>query len=97
MVDLSDAADVSDHTFVEKVLEYSFGVTRSALSWVQTYLGDSFQCVAVGVSTSEGKCLIFGVPRGLVMGPRNYYLISQLIDEMQKLYYCYAEDSQVYV
>ena len=64
LLDLSAAYDVIDHTILQTRLEHSFGVTKSALSWIKPYLSDRSQCVAIGMTTSEGKCLTFLVPQG---------------------------------
>ena len=70
LLDLCAAFDVIDHKILQTRLEHSFGVTGSALSWIKSYLSDRSQCVAIGMTTSEGKCLNFGVPQGSVLGPR---------------------------
>ena len=69
LLDLSAAFDVIDHKILQTRLEHSFGVTGSALSWIKSYLSDRSQCVAIGMTTSEGKCLNFWVPQGSVLGP----------------------------
>jgi len=74
MLDLSATFDVIDHKILQTRLEHLFGVTGSALSWIKSYLSDISQCVAIGMTTSEGKCLNFGVPQGSVLGPRTYCL-----------------------
>jgi len=79
LFDLSAAFDVIDHNILQTRLEHSFGVTGSALFWVKSYLSDRSQCVAIGMTTSEGKCLNFGVPQGSVLGSRKYCLYSKPI------------------
>jgi len=70
MLDLSAAFDVLDHKILQTPLEHSFGVTGSALPWIKSDLSDRSQCVAIGMTKSEDKCLNFGVPQGSVLGPR---------------------------
>ena len=53
------------------------------------------------MTTSEGKCLNFGVPQGSVLGPRKYCLYSKPIGAIcsrhNLLYNCYADDTQFYM
>jgi len=79
LLELPAAFDIIDHKILQTRIEHSFGVTGSALSWIKSYLSDISQCVAIGMTTSEGKCLNFGVPEGSVLGPRKYYLYSKPI------------------
>jgi len=51
LLDLSAAFDVIDHKILQKRLEYSFGVTGSALSWINSYLSDRSQYIAIGMTT----------------------------------------------
>ena len=44
LLDLSAAFDVIDHALFQNSLEYSFRVTGSILSWIQSYLSGSIQC-----------------------------------------------------
>lgn len=101
MLDLSAAFDVIDHDILFKRLDYSYGVTGDALRWIQSYLSDRRQCVAIGSATSDDKILGFGVPQGSVLGPRKYCLYSKPIGEICRrhnlLYHCYADDTQIYM
>lgn len=101
MLDLSAAFDVIDHGILFKRLDYSYGVTGNALRWIQSYLSDRRQCVAIGSVTSDDKILEFGVPQGSVLGPRKYCLYSKPIGEICRrhnlLYHCYADDTQIYM
>ena len=101
LLDLSAAFDVIDHKILQMRLEYSYGVTGSALSWIKSYLSDRLQHVAIGKSTSEGKRLDFGVPQGSVRGPREYCFYSKPIGEIccqhDLLYHRYPDDTQVYI
>jgi len=101
LLDLSAAFDVIDHKILQTRLEHSFGVTGSALSWIKCFMCDRSQCVAIGMTTSEGTCLNFGVAQRSVLGPRKYCLYSKSIGAIcsryNLLYHCYADDTQVYI
>ena len=92
-VDLVDLAAVFDRGILQK---HSFGLSWSALSWLQSYLGDIIQFVTVGTSTSEGKFLECGVPQGSVLGPRRYGTCSKSIGTICQRH-CYADDTYLYV
>ena len=40
LLDLSAGFDVIDHKILQTRLEHLFGVIRSALSWIKSYLSD---------------------------------------------------------
>ena len=82
MLDLSAAFDVIDHEILLKRLEYSYGITADALSWIQSYLKDRIQYVSIGNETSSDKVLNFSVPQGSVLGPRKYCMFSKPIGEI---------------
>ena len=63
LFDFSVSYGVTDHTILKKHLKYSSGVIRSALSWIQSNLSNRSQYVTVGMSTPEGKCVNFGLPK----------------------------------
>ena len=99
LLDLSAAFDVIDHWILQKRLEYSFGMTGSILSWIQSHLSDTIHCFMIGRSTSEGKCLKCGVPQGSVLGPRKYCLYYKIIGAIWQRhnlrYHWYADHTHV--
>jgi hypothetical protein len=66
MLDLSAAYDVVNHTILLERLNYSFGISDSALSWIESYLKDRSQRVAIGTVQSDDLKLQCGVPQGFV-------------------------------
>ena len=66
MLDLSAAYDVVNHTILLERLNYSFGISDSALSWIESYLKDRSQRVAIGTVQSDDLKLQCGVPQGSV-------------------------------
>jgi len=100
MLDLSAAFDVIDHSILIKRLQYSYGISGDALSWIESYLSNRTQCVSIDGVQSESFNLKYGVPQESVLGPRIYCMFSKPIGEICKRhkmsYHCYADDSQVY-
>ena len=73
LLDLSAAFDVIDHKILQTRIEHSFGVTGGTLSWFKSYLSE----ISQRMTTSECKCLNFGMPQGSVLGPLKYSLYSK--------------------
>jgi hypothetical protein len=57
------------------------------------------RCVSVTDKTSPNLGLLFGVPQGSVLGPKNYCMYTKPVDEIIKgdniKYDCDADDTQV--
>ncbi|CAC5421345.1 unnamed protein product [Mytilus coruscus] len=100
MLDLSAAFDVIDHKILLERLNYSFGVSDSALSWIESYLKDRTQRIAIGTKQSNDLRLQYGVPQGSVLGPKLYCMYSKPVGEIcrrhKMLYHSYADDTQAY-
>jgi hypothetical protein len=64
MLDLSAAFDVIDHGILYQRLEYTFGISGSALAWIKSYLSNMSQPVAIGSALSDSRALTIGVPQG---------------------------------
>ena len=69
-LDLSAAFDTIDHSILLKRLQMMFGVTGTALKWLQSYLLNRQQSVRSGhAMSSPTSCATTGVSRGSVLGP----------------------------
>ena len=68
-LDLSAAFDTVCHSTLIKRLQTEFGVSGTALSWIQSYLQDQTQFVKLGQHRSSETTLEVGVPQGSVLGP----------------------------
>ena len=84
MLDSSAAFDVIDHPIILKHFEVSFGIKENALIWVKSYPSDRTQCVSVVDKTSPDVGLLFGVPQGSVLGPKNFCMYAKLFGEIIK-------------
>ena len=100
MLDLSAAFDVIDHNILLNRLDYAFGISGDALSWIQSYLVDRTQRVAINLDHSDDIQLKYGVPKGSVLGPRLYCMFAKPVGEIYRRhgmsYHRYADDTQVY-
>jgi Reverse transcriptase (RNA-dependent DNA polymerase) len=67
--DISAAFDTISHSILLRRLETEFGVTGTALSWLQSYSTDRRQYVKLGQHSSDTVLCSSGVPRGSVLGP----------------------------
>ena len=99
MLELSAAFDVIDHGILYQRLEYTFGISGSALAWIKSYLSNRSQQVAIGSALSDSRALTIGVPQGSVLGL--YCIFSKPIDNICEShdmdYHCYADNTQIYI
>ena len=97
LLDLSAAFDTHDHAILLRRLESTFGISGVALSWFESYLSDRTQSVVVDGLMSTPIPLVFGVPRGSVLGPVLFTLYSQPLSDVIACHSCdydkYADDT----
>ena len=62
--DLSSAFDTINHDILMNRLQHSAGITEAALSWLQSYITERYQRVAVDSATSADCVMKCGVPQG---------------------------------
>ena len=100
-LDLSAAFDVIDHNILQKRLEYSFGISGTVLSWLNSYLRNRTHRVAIDTTLYDEINLQYGVPQVSVLGPTLYCVLSKPIGEICRRrnmsQHCYADDTQVYL
>ncbi len=69
LLDLRAAFDTVDHSLLLTCLERMFGVSGTALKWLQSYFTDRSQFVSMGGYRSVISSVSTGVPQGSVLGP----------------------------
>ena len=101
LLDLSAAFDTIDHTVLLHRLKHDFGITGTALKWLDSYLSHRTQTVKIGDSFSAKQTLLFGVPQGSVLGPVLFPLYSSPVAKIARKYgmcvQLYADDTQLYL
>ena len=100
LLDLSAAFDTIDHTLLFDILEHTYGITDTALSWFKSYLTNRTQSVTVENFKSSSSPLSFGVPQGSVLGPILFIMYTQplhtLIQSHSISDQAFADDTQLY-
>jgi hypothetical protein len=100
-LDLSAAFDTIEHDILIERLKTVFGVSDTALQWVETYLRGREQYVVAGEERSTSTRCTFGVPQGSVLGPFLFSVyvspIAEVITSYGVQFHQYADDTQLYV
>ena len=82
-------------------LEHSFGITDKALAWMQSYISERYQKVAVGSAAAVDSILMCGVQQGSVLGLTLYCMytkpIGDIVARRGMQHNCYADDTQIYL
>ena len=96
LLDLSAAFDCVDHDILLQRLQFGLGLSDVVLGWIQSFL-TNVQVTFNGQLCSK-QSVLFGVPRGSVLGPLLYLLytaeLKQLILRHGLHIHQYADDSQ---
>ena len=96
MLDLSAGFALIDHPILLKRLELSFWNQGQSVNLGKVVTGRHNSD-----KTSPDVGLPFGVPQGSVLGPKNYCMhakpVGEIIKRFNITYYCYANDTQVYM
>ena len=95
-LDLAKAFDKVDHQLLLKKLK-AFGVTGKVFQWIESFLLDRDQYVAVnGVKSSVSK-VISGVPQGTVLGPILFIIFINDMNEsiVSSILRSFADDTRI--
>jgi hypothetical protein len=98
-LDLSAAFDTVHHDTLLRRLEYTYGITDSALNWIKSYLSSRSQFVSI--SGNKSLPLTLGVPQGSVLGPLLFSTytspVASLVSSFRLKQQQYADDTQLYI
>ena len=101
LLNVSAAFDTVDHSILLHRLESVFGITGTALDWIQSYLAGRSQRVVIGDTKSEPIPLTFGVSQGSVLRHILFTLYTCPLGEicgcLSVTYHLYADDQQLYL
>jgi hypothetical protein len=101
LLDFSSAFDTVDHEILIHRLESVFGITKGALTWMQSYLADRSFVVNINGTTSAPHALTTGLPQGSLIGPAEFPDYSSPLFTIARKYsieiHMYADDTQLYL
>ena len=99
LLDLSAAFDTIDHSILLERLSSWFGITSTALSWIQSYLLNRSFYVNIENSKSSVFQIFYGVSQGSLLGHLLFILyttpLSTVISKSSADHHLYADDTQL--
>ena len=76
-----------------------FGVTGTALDWIQSFLVGRFQIFQIGSDQSSAVIVFFGLPQGTILGPLFYIVytadLETIIEKHGVKMHLYTDDTQL--
>ena len=79
VLDISVVFDAVDHSVLCKRAQAEFGVSGTVLDWLQSFVTDRSQYIAIGNERSETTILL-SMPQGSVLGPLLFALYVSSFD-----------------
>ena len=92
-IELSAVFDTVDHDILLNTLHCKFGISDSAIEWVNSYLRPRSCKVNIKNSYSTERQLIFSVQQGSVAGPVLYLVYANTLEEVIQKRECYKSQS----
>ena len=90
-----------DHRILLDRLQFDFGISGSALNWIESYLSNRTQRIYIDGVLSSNFNLKFGVPQGSCLGPLLFSLYASKLFNIVESHlpnsHCYADDTQLYI
>ncbi len=75
----------------------SYGIHNSIIQWIDAFLTDRYQQVAVNGALSGLQKMTSGIPQGSVLGPLLFVIyINDLPDLLQSQPYLFADDTKIF-
>ena len=101
LLDMSAAFDTVDHAILLDRLHKSFGISGTALSWIESFVTGRTQAVHVGEDRSTTTAVVCGVPQGSVLGPLLFLLytadVLKIVQHHGLSGHSYADDTSIYL
>lgn len=101
LLDLSSAFDTIDHLLLLERLQKRYGIDKTVLKWLGSYLEDRTQAVRIKDVSSPEEKVLYGVPQGSVLGPLMFALFFAPLEDVIVAHglrcMMYADDTQLYI
>ena len=98
-LDLSKAFDSINHQLILRKLS-TFGLEKSSISWIESYLKNRRQTTKFRNYTSKEEIVSSGIPQGSILGPLLFLVFTNDLAEIYReetMMVAYADDNQLVV
>ena len=99
ILDLSAVFDTVDHRILLDRLQSDFGISGSALNWIESFLSNRTQRIYIEGVLLNNFNLKFGVPQRSCLGPLLFCLYASKLFKIVESHlpspHCYGDDTQL--